>query len=61
MFPLIPILFAVILVGAALAIWRLLPIDPTFKQIGYIIIVVAFCLYLLSMFTGYSFGPGYRR
>lgn len=61
MFPLIPILVALILVGAAIAIVQLLPIDATIKRIIYIVIVVAVCLWVLSMFTGYSFGPGYRR
>lgn len=61
MFPLIPILVALIIVGAAIAIVQLLPIDATIKRIIHIVIIVAACLWVLSLFSGFSFGPVYRR
>lgn len=51
MFPLIPILVALILVGACLAILQLIPIDATIKRIIYIVILVAVCLWILSLFA----------
>lgn len=49
---LIQIVVLLVLVGAALAILQLLPINATIKQIIYILIVVVVCLWILSFFAG---------
>lgn len=46
------IIVALILLGAAIAIVRLLPIDETIKQIIYIVAVVLAVLWVLPMFGG---------
>lgn len=42
-----PILYALILAGAVIYIFTLLPIDPTVKKIGQVIAIVALVLWLL--------------
>lgn len=54
---LVQILVVLILVGAAIAIVRLIPIDAVIKQIIYIVIVVAVCLWALSFVTGGFYFP----
>jgi hypothetical protein len=49
--PLIPILVTLVLLGAAIAIVQLLPIDGTVKRIIYIVMVVAVILWVLGMFV----------
>jgi hypothetical protein len=49
--PIIPIIVTLILMGAAIAIVQLLPIDGTVKRIIYIILVVLVCLWVLQLFV----------
>ncbi len=53
----ISILIALIIVGAILYILQMVPIDPTIKRIGYVIIVVLLCIWLLQTLGGVSVLP----
>lgn len=49
---LLGLVLLIILLGAGIAIVRLLPIDGTMKQIAVIVIVVAFVLFLANAYLG---------
>ena len=46
------LLILLILVGAALYVINLLPIDATLKQIARVVIIVAFAIYALRILFG---------
>ena len=50
-FPIIPIIVTLIIAGVALYIIGLIPMDATVKQIIRVIIIVAICLWVLSLFV----------
>ena len=68
MFPgfLIYILIMLVIVGLALWVVSILPIDATIKQIIRVIVIVVVCIWLLYILIGFlpagSFSPGpYHR